>query len=454
MNLGDTSNNPNLHIGEMSKVQSISWGFVVNVNPEEQTMRVSLPDQDYLVTDAIAINNMITYGGAGVRMMPVAGHTVVVLLKLEMKYVHIGYALENMQKFTEDKFGTKSATLILQRYLEEGEVQLVGLNQNEILLDNSGSILLKTTDNKYLKLDNETDSLDALFRSMKFELDGVRVRGGQARRSLKGYGREDVSMVIDENEEVKTSTDLVEDEEGNLEPYIPIQEFTVSVGVQKDENGLDLDPNLKDPSGSSPSVGIMSMSNRVLKEDGTSMKILGKNVTFIVKLADGGGFAVTEDNSAYILDYRGRNFTKFSSGSETKSLRAGDNNFFEASASGMKIQHESGMAMDIKSDADGEPEFFLTHKDGRGMIINKMGFAINMDGSYITLTGKEIHLNAEKVTFGGILAAATGDTILKAKLTAALLDTHIHAGPAGPPMVPLTPLVLSGAICGFGFNVG
>jgi len=438
---------PAIRLGEQLEDNKVMWGFVVSVDPESQKIRVSLPDNDFAVTEPIPINNMISYGGAGIRIMPIAGHTIAILIETELSYIHIGYAMEDLENFTENKLGDKKgATVVLQRYLEEGEAQMVGFSKNEIFLSNSGSVLLKTADNNYLKLDNTTDSLDGLFRSMKFEMDSVRIRGGRARRQLRGYGNEDVNMVIDAKDNVKQAIDLVEDENGDIERHIPIQEFNISVGVEKDATGIDKDFIQTTPETSSPSVGQISLSNRVLKEDGTPMRLGGQYVNFIVKTAGGGGFAVTEDNSAYILDYRGRNATKFAAGSDTKSLRSGDNAYMEISESkGLNMKHgESEITM--KNDPD-HPEYSYTEiKTSRGdtATFGKMGFTFNTD-AFFNIGGKEVNINAKKITIGGMLAATPlADSLLKGAAFGLLYDNHIHAGPVGAPLVPFQLLLIPG----------
>lgn len=441
----DNTKYPAMRLGEQLESNKIMWGFVVSVNPESQTMRVSLPDNNFAVTEDVPINNMISYGGAGIRIMPVSGHTVVVLLKAETTYIHIGYAMEDMKNYTENKLGSKKpATVVLQRYLEEGEAQMVGFSKNEIFLSNSGSVLLKTADNNYLKLDNTTDSLDGLFRSMKFEMDGVRVRGGRARRQLRGYGNEDVNMVITEDDEIKQAIDLKEDAEGNIERNIPIQEFSVSVGVQKDITGIDKDFIQTTPETSSPSVGLIAMSNRVLKEDGKPMRLGGQYVNFIVKTAGGGGFAVCEDNSAYILDYRGKNPTKISSGTLPKALRSGEHSYVQVSdTTGVEIKHKHA-EITIKDDPD-HPEYSYTElKSSRGDVITigKMGITIQSDAS-LNLNGKSLNINAENTVFGSIYAATPlADSIIKGAAFAMLYDNHIHEGPVGPPKVAFQLLLI------------
>jgi len=285
-------------------------------------------------------------------------------------------------------------------------------------------------------------------------MDGVRIRGGNVRRPLRTNTKEDDDMMINAAGDIVRLKDL-EETDGELESYVPLKEFLVQVGTQQDDKGLDKPFDQSDPSASSPSVGQFGIGDKLLDETGEPIKILGKEVKGIFQLTEGGGLAVTEDNSLYLLDYGGKNYTKFGAGLSTKSLRSGDNTFVEVSGDqGLTLNHRSRNSIKIQSDQDGYGETTITNDVGRGITVNKMGTAINCDGAYASITAKEINFNAEKVTFGGLLAAVTGDALFKAKLTATAIDLHVHAGPLGPPIVPITPLVLSGAIASTGMNVG
>lgn len=451
---------PSQKIAKEVEARTIHWGEIVSVDTESQIMKVRI--EEIQQTIPVTINNFFTTSGIGFKVMPVARNSIAILLRNGEKFWHIGYALDSANNITDDKKVLKSTGLLLQRHLDEGEVQIVGATGNEILLNNDGHVLVKTKDGSFIKLDSNSDTFEGLFRNLKFEMDGVRIRAGHARRMKRAFTKEEVDMVLDSSDEVKAASKLTKEE---LEDFIPINEFTVQVGINKDDDGLDNDFDQRSPSSSSPSVGLMAMSNKVLNEKGNPVKILGKDVVFVIRMSNGGGLAVTEDNSTYLLDYRGKNFTKFGGGgqsasagetsdTESKSLRAGDNNFIDVSKKGVRLQHESRTSLEIKSDQDEKGEMILTNDTGRNITLNKMGVSINMDGAYVSITGKEINLNAEKITLGGPIAATAGDVFFKAKLTAALFDTHVHAGPVGPPIVPWTPVVLSNTITTTGFAAG
>ena len=443
--------------------QQVVWAYVISINKEAQTMTVSLRENGQEVPD-IPINNMISQHGIGIRMIPVPNDTIVILLKLNEEYIHIGYGLQNLDKLTQNSNNTKQTGVLLQRYLDEGEVQLFGLTNNEILLSNDGNVLIKTQNDAYVKLENLTSTLDGHFANLKFEMDGVRIRAGNMRRPLKGIQKEDDYIVLaNETEEIKKVTDLEEIEdsdEGELESHTFFKEFTVQVGTIIDsETGIDKPFDQRNPADSSPQIGWLSLANKVIDETGEEYKIAGQNVQFLIRTANGGGLAITDDNSLYLLDYSpgtsgGKNFTKFSSKEDSsKGIRTSDNNFIDVAKDGIKLFHNNS-SIDVKLDSSGNPEIGLNTGDGKGIVLNSFGTLINATQGYATVEAKEFQVNAEKITFGGMKAAVTGDSLLKAKQFITEHDLHQHTGPAGPPVKPLMPFVLAGTLVATGVNVG
>ena len=199
--------------------QRIVWGYVINIDKLSQTMTVRLQENQEEVP-GIPINNMMSQHGVGVRMIPVPQDTIVILLKLNEDYVHIGYGLQNLDKYTQDSSNSKVTSALLQRYLDEGEVQLSGIANNEVLLTNDGNVLFKTQSNSFIKLEDISSTFEGLFSNLKFEMDGVRIRAGNMRRPMKGAQKEDDYIVYaTEKEEVMKATDLEEDEEGVFENH-------------------------------------------------------------------------------------------------------------------------------------------------------------------------------------------------------------------------------------------
>ena len=443
--------------------QSVVWANVISIDKEAQTMTVLLRENREEIP-SIPINNMMSQHGIGVRVIPVPNDSIVILLKLNEDYVHIGYALQNLSDYTQNNSNSKIKNILLQRYMDEGEIQLLGVANNEVLLTNDGNVLIKTQSNSFIKLEDISSTFEGLFSNLKFEMDGVRIRAGNMRRPLKGIQKEDDYIIYaTETEEVKKATDLDEDptsETGEFEEHSYLKEFTVQVGTALDpETGTDKEFDQRDPAGGSPKVGWMSLASQVIDETGEEYKLEGQNVQFVIRTANGGGLAITEDNSLYLLDYSpgttgGKNFTKFSTKEDSsKGIRAADNNFIDIGNDGINIFHKNSN-INVRLDASGAPEISLNTGDGKGIVLNSFGTLINATNGYATVEAKEFQVNAEKITFGGMKAAVTGDTLLKAKQYITEQDTHLHAGPAGPPTKPLMPFVLTGTLVATGVNVG
>lgn len=440
-------------------------GVVTGVDSESQTMSVKIPSEGDRLISKVPINNFISAHGVGIRTMPIPGDSFVLLVRSGAHYTHIGYCTEGIADFTQDKKNSKISNILLQRYIESGEVQLLGLTKNEILLTNDGSILIKTSGSSYIKLEEYTSTLEGYFDNMRYEMDGVRIRAGNTRRPLKGYGREEDYVVKTEAGEVKAESAVVDAE---VEPYTLMKEFTVQVGTAQDTKGIDFPFNSLDLTNSSPQVGWMSLASQVVDEQGTPLKLQGQDVQFLIRTANGGGIAITADNSLYVLDYGskddsgvinpGKNATKLSGGEGPKFLRAGDNNLISVAAEAVQIQHESGATIILQKDINNGAEISISNKIGQNITLNSMGLNINIAGGLVNFTGKTINFNAESYTFGPAIKPAADNTF-KAALTAALIDAHLHPGPNAPPTYPtalfvnLTGEVLAGSITGTGLII-
>jgi hypothetical protein len=443
-------------------------GVVTGVDSETQTMSVKIPSEGDRLISKVPINNFISAHGVGIRTMPIPGDSFVLLLRSGAHYTHIGYCTEGIIDFTQNKKNSKNSNILLQRYLESGEVQLLGLTKNEILLTNDGSILIKASGSSYIKLDDYASTLEGYFDNMKYEMDGVRIRAGNTRRPLKGYGREEDFVVKTNAGEVKAESAITDAE---AEPYTMMKEFTVQVGTVQDTKGIDFPFNSLDLTNSSPQVGWMSMATQVVDEQGTPLKLQGQDVQFLIRTANGGGIAITADNSLYVLDYGskanatdttmlnvGKNATKLSGGEGPKFLRASANDFVSVTSTGIQIQHRSGAAIILQEDVNKGAEISISNKIGQNITLNSMGLNINIAGGLVNFTGKTINFNAESYSFGPAIKPAADNTF-KAALTAALIDAHLHPGPMSPPIYPtalfvnLTGEVLAGSITGTGLII-
>lgn len=448
MSLFTNTKHPILKHAAHRESHLIIMGAVTGVDSETQTMSVTIPDEGNRLMSGLPINNFISMHGVGIRTMPIPGDSFVLLLRYGAHYTHIGYFTEKIVDFTQDKKNSKVSNILLQRYLESGEVQLLGLTKNEILLTNDGSILIKTAGNSYIKLDEYASTLEGYFDNMRYEMDGVRIRAGNTRRPLKGYGREEDYVVKTTAGEVKAESAIPD---ATVEPYTMLKEFTVQIGTVQDTKGIDFPFNPLDLTNSSPQVGWMSMATQVVDEQGTPLKLQGQDVQFLIRTANGGGIAITADNSLYVLDYGsktntddltmlniGKNATKLSGGLGPKSLRSGDNNLISIAAEAVQIQHESGAMILMKKDANGGGEITLSGQSGQSVVVNDMGVTVNASGTkggYLHLMGEEIIFNAAKYTFSPALLPQQ-DQVLKANAFSTIYDNHTHAGPVGPPLTP------------------
>ncbi len=418
-------------------IENIFWGYVKSVDNEKQTMNVFIPSRNLIIPDVV-INNNVSRHGIGIRVMPVPQDSVVLLIRDGMKYFHFGYALEEIERFTDNSTATKQTAGLLQRYLESGEVQLLGIANNEVLLTNDGSVLIKTKDNSYVKLENYDSMLEANVANMKFNLDGVRIRAGNIRRPTKDGSKSDDFLVMTDDGSIKPESDLVLDEGGVYEDFTYLKEFFVNVGtVQDSETGVDKEFITKEPNTSSPNVGFMALATQVVGEDGKIYKINGQRVQFLIRMTNGGGIAITEDNSLYIMDFINKNFTKFSSGLNSKCLKASETNLIEVADQGIKLDHKKA-TIDLKLDKDNYPEVTtsigLSNGISRYTTINAFGYKIDMTEAFINAIAKDIILDySNTLTIGPGNATTSAEMLIRGLKLAGALDSHTHKGPIGPP---------------------
>jgi hypothetical protein len=427
---------------------TIVWGNVRTVNPEEQTMQVELADGTVL-DKRIPINNMIATYGAGIRFMPVAGKTTVLLYKSGSLYYHIGYYYneisdddreEGLKFITDDRNMDKESRILVQRYLKEGEVDISGPSFNEILLSIDGSVLVKDSIDQFIKLDASNGIFEGNFGNLSFEMEGTRIRSGNVMRPIKSDTYENDFVVIKNNLITKES-ELEKDDEP-----VYIKEFFVSVGNTLDsETGRDTT--------TSPTVGRIILADNVINEAGEEEATGGKTIKFQIKLSTGSAINIDEDGSIFLVDGVTGNSVKFKSGDDgEKSMRVGQTHFAVNKIDGAEIHHESGSGLQFTSDGN----VSLQNKTGRGLNIDQNGLTIDQPGASISLFGKYVNIMASKTLSIG--ASAT-EFLLPALAFSSYMDSafdsHIHAGPSGVPTVPLLShaAVLSGQLQVAGIQV-
>lgn len=417
---------PLVNLTEQSSSVNMMWGEVRSVDPEKQEMEVEISGGNAPIMERMPINNMITNNGFGVRLMPIVNITKVLVYKDPSgAWFHIGYFLRNLGPMTSNSDGSNqsSTTLLLQRYLEGGEVQMIGLTGNEVLLANDGSVLIKNQFGAYIKLENYSSTLEGSFANLKFEMEDVVMRGGNVRRATKTT-LEDEQIFVS-NDEIKKEQDI---EDGESVTAIP--EFTIDVGVDSTS-----------PT-SSPSVGTISMAQRMINPDGTEDAVSGLGINFKVNMDNGGGIAIGEDGSFYILDRNGGNTTRFESGSFTegdKSFRVGNNYVTISGQNGVEIAATGGANIELKPDG----MIKIKAGDGRYIEFNSQGGLLSFPGATLTIAAEDINLIYKNLTLG----SGGGDSLIGLrKFAAAVYDLHVHAGPAGKPVLPMMAMLTNPAL--------
>jgi len=441
------TSNETINIQEKIESDNISWGLVDKIDTQKQTMRVLVPNTPNAkpITIDVSIGNNVTNYGAGFRLMPFSGGRTGVYVYEDTggKYHHIGYVLENIDSITDDVTGEAQeiSARVLIRNLEEGETQMTGAYGNEVFLPVDGSVLLKTQFGSYLKLDNYMSRLDGNFSNLKYETDGVRLRMGNVIRPTREDTTEDQYMVYGTDDIIKGADTLEEGEE-----WEPLKEFTVQVGTLADSenNYVDYDDPFL-----SPLVGTFSMSDTYVRENGRGLFSAGQSVKCYLRMASGGGFMITEDGSFHIMDFVNWSSIKFPSGGDPnippeRSLRLRSSVMSVATINDPSAEYETEILLNHESGAQielREGYVQLTEATGRYLLMDKFGCTINVPDAAVSITAKDIMLLTDggSVSIGGLPT----DGVIKATHSSMMFDTHIHAGPSGPPVPAFhwTPLI-------------
>ena len=464
--------------GTEQKSNTILWGTIVKVDPIKHTMDVEIASGGLTqVAQNIKINSFFTDLGYGVQVLPLMNQSRALLYKISTTdWLHVGYFNPDMSQIIADKTYAKEETtaLILQRYVDQGEVHLSSVSRNEIYLSNDGSVFLRAQYGASLKLDNMEHRLEGDFANLKFNMDGVRIRSGNVIRPVGTYlnadneqvdTNEDEHVIVFQDEVIKESDLPTLEDEGD-----DIKEFFVQVGTNLDsETGVDSE---------FPSVGIIAMGDKIIDEKGEEIAAANKSLNFIVKNAMGGGIAIDEDGSFMILDQTGGSVTKFTTGSSgEKSFRIGNSFMSVDKNNGITLEHESGSSIIL----DAKGTVILTDNSGRTLSMDENGLSASFPGSTINLQAEKIVLNGA-VTVGGVpidspfpaqLGATAIDLMIMSLITSLTTQfaTHTHpyipsllpaptAVPTLPPVVPLVltptpilPQVMSGVLQAAQFNI-
>jgi len=411
---------------------NIFWGSVVLVDIENLSMNVHIiGGRVNTIIENIPINSNFTSDGYGLRLLPSTNSVAILMRVSDKQYIHIGYHTGETSALISNKSNSKDneAAVILRRHIESGEVQLVGLTNNEIFLSNDGSVLLKAQFGASLALNNFMHRLEGYFANMRYEMDGVRIRAGNIIRPVVSDTNEDDFIVLNKDGAVVKETSLAEDAIGTA-----LREFQVMVGTQISSEGVDELPPF------SPTVGYLALADKVVTEVGEEVKVLGKSVNFRLKLSSGFSLVVDVEGSFYLLDDTNGSFTKFGVGaSPDKSLRSGDSMLLINTDKGIYMKHASGSTMQM--DKDGNIQF--SDKNKNSILMQKDGITINSPDGDVNINAKNIVLSPESNIFIGDPSSAT-NMVLTAGGFANVFDVHTHPYPLGStgPVTPGQGLIL------------
>ena len=281
----------------------IIWCNISSVNPERQTMKVMSSESKEEME--VFINQALSTSGSGIRYMPLPGKTKAIIHSKNGINTHLGYFVDHADIITDNSTGDKQSGFLLQRFLNPGEVQFMGVAQNEVYLDSDGSIFIKSGYNQYIKLDDIDALFDGEFGTLRFEMDGVRLRAGNTRRPPTE------NKTTNEDEYI-----IVTDTETNTDSYP--KEFTVSVGNIINSDATDYQSQDKFGVDQYPYAGLLSLADTVYNNSGTTETVLEKLLNFLLKFPSGISVSVNQEGALVILDQTNQNYLKFASGS-TKS---------------------------------------------------------------------------------------------------------------------------------------
>ena len=399
---------------------NIFWGRVVKVDAENLLMDVHLIGGSLnKIMSNIQICSNFTSDAYGLRLLPSTDSVAILMRISDKQYIHVGYHYGSISKQISNKSNSKDneAAIILKRNIESGEVQLVGLTNNEIYLSNDGSVLLKAQFGASLVLDNFMHRLEGYFSNLRYEMDGVRIRAGNIIRPVVANTNEDDFIVLDKDSKVVKETSLAEDAKSTA-----LREFEVMVGTRISSEGVDeLLPF-------SPTVGYIAFADKVVSEIAEEVKVLGKSLKFRIKMPNGYSLAVDEAGSMFLLDDANGNFTKFQIGTTPdKSTRFGESMCLYNNDQGIYIKHVSGS--NIWLDKDGQ--ITMNDANKNAIYMQEKGITIHSPDGDINLMGKKIVLAPETNVYIGDPAKAA-DLILGTKAFSTIFDVHTHTGPVGP----------------------
>ncbi len=427
----------------------IHWGLVVSVDSEKNTMSVKLVTENRTVNN-LQINQAITFGNSYMKIIPVPNFTYALLYRGDIDdtgFVHLGYFLPKAEKVVDDIQGTKKGDIIYQRYLRPGEINFVSISGSEIYMPDNGDIFVKTNKNSFAKFNNLANNLELNVPDVISHNYKIDVKTGRMYR----YSSDNVPAIV---RDVTTEEAFIE--------------HTIDVGIIYNSDNLPV--NFE--------VGRMSLSDRVHSISGQAEKAFTGGLTYLNFLLDmfagvkisidetGDFFIVNKNNNSRFVLQTGMgsngdateiqfktsdtefrvgkdvfsfimkglgDFVKFGSkedGTTSFCLKIGDNTIIIDNNYGLQVTQATGAG--VKYGKEGE----VTINSGDGSYIS-----VTEDGIYIQNNGKPIALGGSTTqilsTNGLVIGNSTlaNNGVLDAYQTALMFDSHMHTGPAGPPII-------------------
>jgi len=222
----------------------IKEGLVLSVNSESQTMVV---DTDLGILKDIPINNPVGLNGSGMRVMPIANITRVILY-IQGKYAyHLGTSYMDrdakglnisLKNCTNDPFYSKEIVkdILYMRNLISGECQLQGPNNNEFYADAEGNIIIANAIGCSIRLDIDLGLNIHSCESNIIEANEVLINSGVAIRNTEPKSNRYEPYYIT-GSQAKAESNILKVES----IYNPVIEHRIVVGYEVDESlGIQL----------------------------------------------------------------------------------------------------------------------------------------------------------------------------------------------------------------------
>lgn len=392
---------------QATNVQHLSIGQVLSVDSSKNTASVLTMNNGQPLTKVVKLPSYCTPTGVGLRFIPdldTNGTSSIRLYQEAGDYVSNGYTTIN-PALVDDADSSSDNLNAPLRYLEVGEVSLRSKAGSELFFNKIGNVVISDSAYNKIAIMPAESMIELTSANFKAEFDNVRLRMGNIRRPVDPNSYDEMYLVTDEATQE--------------------HEFMVQVGNIVNSDGLEAQL---------PSVGMMGLGDKIYDEYGRVIKLNDNYAQFLVKTASGGGIGIADNGDVHIIDYTGGNTTIFGSGDTgDKVFRVGSSIISVSSSTGIIISQSSGAQVSLPISG----EAVISDSSGRSIIIDGYGIHLsapakaNIDylATYHNFIGS---LNIGMLPMYGLL---------KAELFAAMYDVHVHAGPSGPPVIPLTPLL-------------